>query len=71
MHARPILEAAKEGVGAVASHPMRASLAGVAIAAAVATIAVVVVALDGVENFARTSAARACGSATLVTAKVA
>ncbi len=71
MHARPILEAAKEGVGAVASHPMRASLAGVAIAAAVATIAVVVVALDGVENFARTSAARAFGSDTFVIAKVA
>ena len=71
MQSRQMLDAAREGVGAVASHPLRASLAGVAIAAAVATIAVVVVALDGVESFARTSAARAFGSDTFVIAKVA
>ncbi len=53
------------------THPLRALLAGTAIAAAVATIAVVVVALDGVSRFARTNAARAFGSETFVLAKVA
>ena len=53
------------------THPLRAALAGVAIAAAVATIALVTVALDGVSRFARANAARAFGSDTLVIAKVA
>jgi putative ABC transport system permease protein len=50
---------------------MRALLAGIAIAAAVATIATVVVALDGISRFARTNAARAFGSDTFVMAKIA
>ena len=66
-----LVEAARQGVGALLSHPLRALLAGVAIAAAVATIAIVVVALDGVSRFARTNAARAFGSNTFVLAKVA
>ena len=66
-----VLEAVREGVGAVSSHPLRALLAGLAIAAAVATIATVVVALDGIARFARTNAARAFGSNTFVVAKVA
>jgi len=66
-----LIEATREGVGAVRSHPMRALLAGIAIAAAVATIAIVVVALDGISRFARTNAARAFGSDTFVLAKVA
>jgi len=68
---RTHLDAAVEGVIAIRSHPLRALLAGVAIAAAVATIATVVVALDGVGRFARASAARAFGSNTFVVAKVA
>ena len=58
-----LIEAAREGVGAVRTHPLRALLAGIAIAAAVATIAIVVVALDGISRFARTNAARAFGIA--------
>jgi putative ABC transport system permease protein len=65
------IEAIREGVGAVRTHPLRALLAGLAIAAAVATIAIVVVALDGIERFARTNAARAFGADTFVLAKVA
>ncbi len=55
----------------MATHPLRALLAGLAIAAAVATIAVVVVALDGIERFARANAARAFGADTFVLAKIA
>ena len=66
-----LVEAVREGVGAVSTHPLRALLAGIAIAAAVATIATVVVALDGISRFARTNAARAFGSDTFVIAKVA
>jgi putative ABC transport system permease protein len=55
----------------VKTHPVRALLAGLAIAAAVATIAIVVVALDGISRYARTNAARAFGSETFVLAKVA
>jgi putative ABC transport system permease protein len=66
-----IVEAVREGMAAVRTHPLRATLAGVAIAAAVATIASVTVALDGVERFARANAARAFGSDTFVLAKVA
>lgn len=64
-------EAVREGAAAVRTHPLRALLAGVAIAAAVATITSVVVVLDGVERSARASAARAFGSETFVMAKVA
>jgi putative ABC transport system permease protein len=71
MLSRIILDAAAEGVGAARAHALRASLAVVAIASAVTTIATVVVALEGIENFARTSAARAFGSDTFVIAKVA
>jgi putative ABC transport system permease protein len=65
------IEALREGVGAMRTHPLRALLAGLAIAAAVATIAIVVVALDGIERFARTNAARTFGADTFVIAKVA
>lgn len=65
------VEAIREGVGAMRTHPLRALLAGLAIAAAVATISIVVVALDGIERFARTNAARTFGADTFVIAKVA
>ncbi len=64
-------DAFSAGLTTVRSHPMRAALAGLAIAAAVATMATVVVVLDGVSRFARASAARAFGSNTFVIAKVA
>jgi putative ABC transport system permease protein len=65
------IEAVREGVGATRTHPLRAVLAAVAIAAAVATLVIVAVALDGVSRFAQTNAARAFGSNTFVLAKVA
>lgn len=65
------VEAIREGVGAMRTHPLRALLAGLAIAAAVATIVITVVALDGIERFARTNAARSFGADTFVIAKVA
>ncbi len=64
-------EALRQGAAAARSHPLRALLAGVAIAAAVATIATVKVVLDGVERSARADAARAFGSDTFVLAKIA
>jgi putative ABC transport system permease protein len=64
-------DAFSQGLASVRTHPMRAALAGLAIAAAVATMATVVVVLDGVSRFARASAARAFGSNTFVIAKVA
>ncbi len=70
-HPFSFTEAVLQGVTAIRSHPMRAGLAGVAIAAAVATIATVVVALDGVERFARDNASRAFGADTFVVAKIA
>lgn len=63
--------AVREGVGAARAHPLRALLAGLAIAVAVATMTLVSVALDGVARFARTNAARAFGSDTFVLAKIA
>lgn len=66
-----LVDAAREGIAVIRGHRLRATLAAVAVAAAVATIAIVSVALDGVARFARTSAARAFGSDTFVLAKVA
>ena len=65
------IESIREGIGAMRTHPLRALLAGLAIAAAVATITIVVVALDGIERFARTNASRTFGADTFVIAKVA
>ena len=53
------------------SHPLRSLLGATAIAVAVATMAIVVTALDGVARYARSSAARAFGSDTFVLARVA
>ena len=71
MSLRLLLDAVSEARDVIRAHSLRAALAVLAIAVAVATIATVVVALDGVERFARTSAARAFGSNTFVLAKVA
>jgi putative ABC transport system permease protein len=64
-------EAVGQGVAALQGHPLRTSLGMLAILVAVATIAVVVTALDGVRRFAEQSAARAFGSDTFVVAQVA
>jgi putative ABC transport system permease protein len=64
-------EAVGQGVAALLGHPLRTSLGMLAILVAVATIAVVVTALEGVKRFAEVSAARAFGSETFVVAQVA
>ena len=60
-----------EAMGTIARNPLRASLAGLAMAAAVATTAVVQTGLDGLARAARLSSARAFGSDTFVVAKIA
>jgi putative ABC transport system permease protein len=64
-------EAVGQGVAALRGHPLRTALGMLAILVAVATIAVVVSALDGVRRFAEVNAARAFGSDTFVLAQVA
>ena len=64
-------EAVGQGVAALRGHPLRTSLGMLAILVAVATIAVVVTALDGVRRFAEVNAARTFGSETFVIAQVA
>ena len=69
--ARRLFDAVAQGVTAAASHRLRSALGALAIAAAVATIVVVVAALDGVAAYARTTTARAFGSETFLIAQVA
>lgn len=59
-----------EALGTVRANPLRASLASLAMAAAVATTAIVVTALNGLAAQARLTSARAFGSDTFVIAKV-
>jgi putative ABC transport system permease protein len=68
---RRLADAVRQGVTAAAAHRLRSSLGALAIAAAVATIVVVVAALDGVAAYARTTTARAFGSDTFLIAQVA
>ncbi len=68
---RRVTDAIWQGVTAAASHRLRSALGALAIAAAVATIVVVVAALDGVAAYARTTTARAFGSDTFLIAQVA
>ncbi len=68
---RTLTDAVSQGVSAVAAHRLRSTLGALAIAAAVATIVVVVAALDGVATYARTTTARSFGSDTFVIAQVA
>lgn len=68
---RTVTDAVRQGVSAVAAHRLRSSLGALAIAAAVATIVVVVAALDGVATYARTTTARSFGSDTFLIAQVA
>lgn len=66
-----LAEAVRQGVVAASAHRLRSALGALAIAAAVATIVVVVAALDGVAAYARTTTARAFGAETFLIAQVA
>jgi putative ABC transport system permease protein len=68
---RMFTDAINQGVSAVVAHRLRSALGALAIAAAVATIVVVVAALDGVATYARTTTARSFGSDTFLIAQVA
>lgn len=68
---RRVFDAVAQGVAAAAAHRLRSALGALAIAAAVATIVVVVAALDGVAAYARITTARAFGSETFLIAQVA
>lgn len=68
---RSLFDAVGQGVTAVTGHRLRSTLGALAIAAAVATIVVVVAALDGVAAYARTTTARSFGSDTFLIAQVA
>ena len=60
-----------EALATIRRNPLRASLAALAMAAAVATTAVVQTGLDGLARSARESSARAFGSDTFVLARIA
>lgn len=66
-----VIEAVRAGLASIRSNPLRASLAAVAVAAAVATLVFVSTALGAIATLARTSAARAFGSESFLIAKVA
>ncbi len=65
------IEAIRQGGAALRGNPLRASLGALAIAVAVATIVLVVSALDGVALYARQSTARTFGADTFLIAQVA
>lgn len=65
-----VVESLLEAIRTVRSHPLRAALAGLAVAAAVATTALVVTALEGVEQSARAASARAFGTDSFLIARV-
>src|SRR5579871_3574696 len=64
-------EGISEAAATMRTHPLRALLAAVAMAAAVATTAIVQTALDGIARAARDASARAFGSDSFVLANVA
>jgi putative ABC transport system permease protein len=66
-----IAEGISEAAATIRNHPLRALLAATAMAAAVATTAIVQTALDGLALAARDASARAFGSDSFVIAKVA
>jgi putative ABC transport system permease protein len=59
-----------QAAASIRSHPLRASLAGLAMAAAVAATAVIVTGLNALADAARQTSARAFGSNTFIIAKV-
>ncbi|MCC7244006.1 MAG: ABC transporter permease [Acidobacteria bacterium] len=68
---RMIREAIAQGAAALVNNPLRAGLGALAIAVAVATIVLVVSALDGVALYARQTTARTFGSDTFLIAQIA
>jgi putative ABC transport system permease protein len=68
---QPDSVAVLQAMSALRAHPLRTFLGTLAVVVAVATIAVVTAALDGVRQFAERSAARAFGSDTFVIAQIA
>lgn len=66
-----IREAIAQGAAALVNNPLRAGLGALAIAVAVATIVLVVSALDGVALYARQTTARTFGSDTFLIAQIA
>jgi putative ABC transport system permease protein len=64
-------EALIQGAFAVKANPLRSVLGGLAIAAAVATIVIVVTALEGVRKYAEATTAKTFGSDTFLIAQVA
>ena len=71
MRAGTLVEGVLQALATIRSHPLRASLAAVAMAAAVATTAVVQTGLNGLARSAREASARAFGSDTFTLARVA
>jgi putative ABC transport system permease protein len=63
--------AIREAARAAAGNPLRAALGGLAVAAAVATVASVLTGLDAFARYARATSARAFGSDTFVLARLA
>lgn len=68
---RRVSDAVAQGLRAAVAHRLRSALGALAIAAAVATVVIVVAALDGVAAYARTTTARAFGADTFLIAQVA
>ena len=64
-------ESLRQGAFALSAHPLRSALGALAIAVAVATIVMVVTALDGVRRYAEATTARTFGSDSFVIAQVA
>ncbi len=68
---RMLIQAVVQGAAILRGNPLRAGLGALAIAVAVATIVLVVSALEGVQIYARQSTARTFGSDTFLLAQVA
>ncbi|HVG84762.1 MAG TPA: hypothetical protein VM820_09595, partial [Vicinamibacterales bacterium] len=68
---RMIVESIAQGAAALKGNPLRAGLGALAIAVAVATIVLVVSALEGVQIYARQTTAKTFGSDTFLLAQVA
>jgi putative ABC transport system permease protein len=64
-------EALAQAARTALSHPLRSSLGALAVAAGVATVATVLIALDGLAEYARATAARTFGADTFVLAQIA
>jgi putative ABC transport system permease protein len=64
-------DALAQAARTAAGHPLRSGLGALAMAVGVATVAIVITALDGVSAFARATTARTFGSDTFVLARVA